>query len=961
MPRGRMHRVSTDLDPPGTRRHFGDFELDIANARLRQAGTEVELTPKSFALLAYLAQRPGELVLKDTLLDTVWGRRFVSEGAVKTVVSDLRAALGDDARAPRWIETVQRRGYRFLGDVRVGAAGDGRPAATASSVESTQAGLADAGAAPPRGNLPPSLPPLVAREDELARVHALLAAGRLVTICGPAGVGKTSLALAAATQRQAMHAGGAWLAELAPLPADATTAPELRAALARALQVPPSGIDDDAALVRALQGQPLLLVLDNAEHLVDALAPLVAQLQRQLPLLHWLVTSREPLHVPDEQVLRLAPLSLPPLDDAPDAAEPGKDGGAMQLFIQRVAARLPGFAPVGAQRLALMQLCRALDGLPLALELAAARVPLLGVQGLADHLLGDEAIGGTGGGRRLKLLTQSPRTAQPHQRTLRAALDWSHALLKPAEQRVFRRLAVFRGGFTLAAAQAVCADDAHQTDGGLDSWGVLDALDALAGKSMVVAPAHEEPGARFTLLESLREYAAEALQAAGEGQATAQRHLQWMVAHWAQADETALLEPALAWTARLAPEIENLRAALRWAHATLIAGESAGERTGLRTGERAGERADNSADISADKCAGKGAGKTSGDLLADLLALVAHSTLFWQRAGLLTEGAQWCLAMRARVQAQGEPLRRAGIYLALALLCRYTPLMPPTESLALVLQAADAYRTAGDAVREYFAHYLAWTLTMEVDENLDRTPHIQRMQALVQAGWSPLLRRYVRIAWMQDERLQGRNGAFLQGTREDLALFRQMGAQGESWSTGLGLMWAEHDQGCPERAIAVGRALVDEVRAAGRLRTYAQLFTVYITMLAESGDVAATRPLLAEAVPMMPSMSACEILLLAMGWLASHEGRDTAAAQLLGWFDAPQRGGGSYGERTFTRRCAKALGARLDERLGAAHHQALQAGAAALGDAEAVRLGLATDSAQERRQQPRTDGNPTAS
>ena len=903
-----MGRVNLPPDPPGTRRHFGDFELDIANVRLWRAGVELELTPKSFALLAHLVQRPGELVLKDTLLDTVWGRRFVSEGAVKTVVSELRAALGDDARAPRWIETVQRRGYRFLGDVRLSGGAAASTASAPAAAHPPDAAPPAAPATPACGNLPPGLPPLVARDDELARIDGLLASSRLVTISGPAGVGKTSLALAAATRRQASYGGGAWLVELAPLAPEATGPPELRATLARALQIPPSGLVDDAALVRALQGLPLLVVLDNAEHLVETLAPLVAHLQRQLPLLQWLVTSREPLHIPDEQVLRLAPLSLPSAEDT--GAD--TDSGAMQLFVQRVAARLPGFAPVGAQRAALADVCRALDGLPLALELAAARVPVLGVHGLAEHLLGDGVDGA-----RLQLLTQAPRTAQPHQRTLRTALDWSHALLKPDEQRVFRRLAVFRGGFTLAAAQAVCTDTA------LDGWGVLDALDALAGKSMVVAPAHEEAGGRFTLLESLREYATERLQAAGEGAATARQHLRWMRAHWTQADHNALREPVLAWTARLMPELENLRAALRWARSSFAEREDAG-------------------------------------IADDLLALVAHAAGFFQRAGLLKEGGDACLAVRARAEAHPDPLRRAGVDLALATLCRFTPLLPPAESLQLAERAAAAYAAAGDTVRAYYAHYLAWALSMEVDEGLDRRAYVQRMQALVQPDWSPLLQRFVRSAWSQDERLRGHHQAFLQASREDLALFRQMGAQGESWSAGLGLMFAEHDQGSPERAIAVGRALADDIRAAGRLRTYAQLFSVYTTMVAQSGDVAAARPLLVEALPMMPTMGACEVLLLALGWLAHHAGRDATAARLLDWFDAPQRGGSHYGERTFTRRCANALAARLEERLGVEACRALQAGAATLGDAEALRLGLAADSEHERRQQPRTDANPTA-
>jgi predicted ATPase/DNA-binding winged helix-turn-helix (wHTH) protein len=885
--RTRIGGVTTPPEPQGKRLTFDDFELDVANARLLRAGTMVELAPKSFALLVFLAQRPGELVLKDTLLDTVWGRRFVSEGAVKTVVSELRAALGDDARAPRWIETVQRRGYRFLGAV------------TAVS------GTVPAAAPTRRGNLPAAAPELVGREAELLNLHQLLAAERLVTVCGPAGVGKTSLALAAA--RRGQHAGGVWLAELAPLPAEATQAADLCATLARALQMPPTGMRSGNDLAQALQGLPLLLVVDNAEHLLEALAPLVAQLLRELPQLQWLVTSREPLQIPGEQVLRLAPLSLPP-PGADDDVDPLAASGAMRLFVQRVAARLPGFAPGPGQRRAVAQVCRALDGLPLALELAAARVPVLGMHGLAAHLAADDA-----GGARLQLLTHASRTAEPHQRTLRSALEWSHALLKPAEQQVFRRLAVFAGGFTLAAAQAVCAD------GDLDSWAVLHTLEALAEKSMVTAPAQHDDGAtpaRFTLLQSLREYAAERLAAAGETAATAQRHLAWAQVYWAQADGAALSEPVLAWTARHAPELDNLRAALRWAQASLALAEDPA-------------------------------------VADDLLALVGHSAIFWQRAGLLAEGAPWCRAVRERAERHPDPLRRAGIQLALATFCRFMALLPPAEGLLLAQQAAAAYAECGDRVREYFAHYLAWTLALDIGEHVPRARHVVAMQALLQPGWNAMLRRYVRSAWSQDERLQGRFDAFLHSSREDFDTFRQLGAQGESWSAGLGLLLAEHDQGRPAQALAVGALLVDDIRAAGRLRTYAQLLAIHTTMLAESGDAAGTRCLLIEALPMLPTMSACEILHLAMAWLATHEGRDADAARLLGWFDSAQRGGGVYGPHTFTRRTAMALGRRLDERLGVAANTALQAGAADLGDAEALRLGLAAD--------PRTNRKPTAS
>jgi predicted ATPase/DNA-binding winged helix-turn-helix (wHTH) protein len=913
-----MARMASPPSPPGPRLHFGEFELDVANASLRRAGAAVELPPKSFALLAHLAQHPGELVLKDTLLDTVWGRRFVSEGAVKTVVSELRAALGDDARAPRWIETVQRRGYRFMGTVSAA------PLQAAAAPPAVPAAPAPAAAPPPsaRGNLPYGLPELTGRERELALVDSLFATGRLVTICGPAGVGKTSLALAAAGRRRAVHAGGAWLAELAPLPTEATDAAALRVTLARALHLAPTGIGDDAALAAALQGLPLLLVLDNAEHLLDVLAPLVLHLWRALPGLHWLVTSREPLQVPGEQVLRLAPLSLPAPGDDDDPARLAASG-ALSLFVRRVAARLPGFAPGPAQQRAAAQICRALDGLPLALELAAARVPLLGVHGLAEYLALDDD------GPRLHLLTQADRTAGPHQRTLRSALDWSHALLKPAEQRVFRRLGVFRGGFTLAAAQVVCAGAEP------DRWSVLEALEALAEKSMVVAPAEGAGPARFTLLESLREYAVEQLQAAGEDASTARLHLRWVRDYWTRADAVALLEPVLEWTARHSPELDNLRLALRWAWARV--------------------------EPARPDAAGAGADPA---LVADLLALVGHSAMFWQRAGLLAEGARWCQAVHGLARSHPDPGLRAGVALACATLCRFAPWLPAPESLALACSAAQGFATTGDRKREYFAHYLAWVLALEGGEHVDRTVFMASMQALIQPDWNPLVQRYYRTCWAQEERLQGRLQAFLESSREDLATFEQIGAQGETWSAGLGLMWAEHDQGAPERAIAIGRRLVDDIRATGRLRIYAQLATVYTTMLAESGDVAATRPMLAETLPLLPTMSACEILHLAMAWLAWHEGRAAHAALLLGWFDSPQRGGGAYGPRTFTRRTACALAARLAERLGAEELRRLQAAAAALGDAEAIRLGApAAAAAAAARVLPedRTDRKPQAS
>jgi DNA-binding winged helix-turn-helix (wHTH) protein len=314
------------------RLHFDPFVLDIAAAQLTRDGQVLALRPKAFALLQALAQRPGELVSKDELLDTVWGRRFITEGVIKAVVAELRKAMADDPKAPRWIVTVPRRGYRFGAPVQA-AAPPLRPA------EAPSLGGASA------GNVPLSLEPIFGRDEALATLAGLLGTQRLITLAGPSGIGKTRLLLALGAAQAPAWADGVWWVELAALAPDATDATTLCALLAQTLQLGSAAAGSPAALAQALQPLRLLLLLDNAEHLLPPLAPLVAAMLLQAPSLHVVLTSQEPLRIAGEQVVRLAPLSLPTPSNDHDAQQL-MASAAVQLFVARVAARLPGFALV---------------------------------------------------------------------------------------------------------------------------------------------------------------------------------------------------------------------------------------------------------------------------------------------------------------------------------------------------------------------------------------------------------------------------------------------------------------------------------------------------------------------------------------------------------------------------------------------------------------------------------------
>ncbi len=502
---------------------FANCELDLARVLLRRDGREVKVEPQVFDVLAYLAQRRGTVVRKEELLDEVWGDRFVSESALTTRIKSVRQAVGDDGRRQAVVRTVHGKGYEFVAAVEeVDRARDGSGAPAPS-------------AATP--GLPPALQPLIGRAALLERLVAELATKRLVTLVGPGGVGKTAVGFELARRVAAGFPDGVHVVELVGVADEDATI----AALATALDVNErrTGSIEDA-VVDVLRPRRCLLLLDNCEHLVEPVATLASRVLREAPGVSVVATSRERLAVAGEHVWAVEPLSTAGshLRSEHDlAAVP-----AVALFVERAQAADSAFELDGRTAPVVAELCRRLDGIPLAIELAAARARTIGVDEIAERL--DE---------RFVLLKATRRGSDPRHRTLHDAISWSYDLLSEDEQLLFQALSVFAGPFELASAEAVCpAGDA------------LDLLARLTERSMVSVRRPPEGGTRYELLETLREYG----RARMDGDRSIERHRAHAahLATVAQGVEADLRGPGeAAAVARADGSFADLRAAQRFA------------------------------------------------------------------------------------------------------------------------------------------------------------------------------------------------------------------------------------------------------------------------------------------------------------------------------------------------------------------------------------------------------------
>jgi predicted ATPase/DNA-binding winged helix-turn-helix (wHTH) protein len=502
---------------------FGPFSLLPERRLLLEGDRQVRLGSRAFDILVSLVERAGEVVDKEQLIARAWPQTYVEEANLKIQMSALRRALGG---GHRYIVTVPGRGYSF--------------AAPVHRKTPSHAPLLPTVASPPAHNLPFAATRIIGREDSTAALVSQLSQQRLISIVGPGGIGKTTVALTVAERMIGAYEHGVWLVDLAPL-RDARLVPS---AIASVFGLETRTEDPLPSLVAALKDSRMLLLLDTCEHVISAAAGLVAAILSGVAGLTILATSREPLGVPGEQVHQLGPLSGPEPSSGLTATKAMRFP-AVQLFVERVTAIVQDFALTDANAPPVVAICRKLDGLPLAIELAVPRVEVLGIEGLASRL--DDG---------LRLLGGRRRATMPRHQTMRAVVDWSYSLLSEYEQGFFRALGIFAGGFTVEAAAAVA----------MDATGVsaIDRLADLTAKSLVVADV-DGMKPRFRLLDTIRAYALEMLGGTGEHEPVTRRHATYYRELFERAEAEAPVRATSEWLADYAPDLDNLRAALDFA------------------------------------------------------------------------------------------------------------------------------------------------------------------------------------------------------------------------------------------------------------------------------------------------------------------------------------------------------------------------------------------------------------
>jgi predicted ATPase/DNA-binding winged helix-turn-helix (wHTH) protein len=504
---------------------FGPFELSSRERVLRRDGEVLPLGSRALDLLIYLAERPGEVIAKQELIDHVWSDVTVDEGSIRVHVAAIRKALGDGQFGNRYIANIKGRGYSFVGTV----------VSHAGSTESRSAKFRHQGRLPVRPIM------MIGRETIVGEASQKLRNERFVTLLGPGGIGKTTIALAVGRAVAEEFGGNVHLVDLESLTDPRHVAGAVATSLGLALKSKEPGVE----LVDLVRSRKLLLILDSCEHVIEAVALVAEQLYQETEQVHLLTTSRELLKVEGEHCCRILPLDFPP-DGSEQTANAVLRYPAVQLFVRRVAARAGGVALTDEEAPFVAEMCRKLDGMPLAIELAAGQVAILGIKNTVARLVS-----------RLELLKLSHRTAVPRHRTLKAALDWSYDLLSDAERIVLRRIGPFVGHFTIEGARFVAGEL------GVGAGEIFDAIAGLVEKSLI-ATRIDEAQAQYRMLDTTRAYALEKLEEHGEFDPISLRHAEYVAQKLESQKEMLSALPRAERVAAYSRQLGNVRSALEW-------------------------------------------------------------------------------------------------------------------------------------------------------------------------------------------------------------------------------------------------------------------------------------------------------------------------------------------------------------------------------------------------------------
>jgi predicted ATPase/DNA-binding winged helix-turn-helix (wHTH) protein len=725
---------------------YGQWQIDLGRRELVLNDVVVPIGARAFDIIELLVLSANRLVTKNDIMSGVWPGAIVGENTLAVHISAIRKALGPDRAM---LKTASGRGYHLIGNWTPRQHGQVSALATSPL-------MPEPGASTVSNNFPLIAGRLIGRAAAARHVRDLASAYRVVTLTGPGGIGKTSLAIEASRGLFADFDGGGWFVELASL-----SNPDLvPSTVASALGLKLSGEISAESVARAISTKQLLLVLDNCEHVIDAAADLAEQFTRLCPYTTILVTSREVLRIAGEAVYRVPPLDVPaPGQETPDDI---LGHSAVELFITRTNALETGFSPHGEELTSVAVICRRLDGIPLAIELAAASTATLGIASVAIGLRD-----------RFALLTRGRRTALARQRTLRATLDWSHELLPEEERQLFRHLAVFHGGFTLDAAVAVLADS------GLNAAKVTSGIANLVAKSLVALDT-TRGATRWYLLETIRAYALEKLTEHGEASAVAGRQAAYfrdLITPLASGTSSSLSDEDLALCIR---EIDNVRAALDWSLS------SVGDRT-----------------IGVD--------------------LTAAYTPVWQHLVLIKECVERCERALLSLEPHGTGNMRVRMRLHLALASAMFITQGPAEQAITVLtEALDAADTLNDidaqtralsGLRTLYVHRGEYGLARIVAERLGQMADRIGDPVSVRTAWrrlgvSLLTSGRPREAQQYFERVL--RSPFTPGDRHGVIYYNSNDhADGRAMLSRA--LWM---QGFTERALNEARASVEELHGA---------------------------------------------------------------------------------------------------------------------------------------------------